>query len=148
MKIWIRDNTNGKVFEYGKDSHDSLHISEDGRYLTYYNLQNGDGSEFGSLEKKQGYNFVVDGLPLTPNELSERTGCIEHATDSYANIGGFKCDCKCKKDNPETEKLIADLEFLDDNLEFDTIRDEDNGKELDVHEVLEHAICLLKGEQW
>ena len=58
------------------------------------------------------------------------------------------CDCKCKKDNPETEKLITDLEFLDENLEFDTIRDEDNGKEIDVHEVLEHAICLLKGEQW
>ncbi len=148
MKIWIRDNTNGKVFEYGKNWHDSLLISEDGRYLTYYNLQNGDGSEFGSLEKKVGYSFVVDGLPLTPNELSERTGCIEHATDSYANIGGFKCDCKCKKDNPETEKLITDLEFLDDGLEFDTTRDEDNGKEIDAHEVLEHAICLLKGEQW
>lgn len=148
MKIWIRDNTNGKVFEYGKDCHDSLRISEDGRYLTYNNLQNGDGSGFGSLENKEGYSFVVDGLPLTPNELAEKTGYVEHATESYANIGGFKCNCKCKKDNPETEKLIADLEFLDDSLEFDTIRDEDNGKEIDVHEVLEHAICLLKGEQW
>ena len=142
MKIWIRDNINGKVFEYGKDCHDSLRISEDGRYLTYYNLQNGDGSEFGS------YSFVAEDCPLTLEELSERTGCIEHATECFANIGGFKCDCKCKKDNPETENLIADLEFLDDNLEFDTIRDEDNGKEIDVHEVLEHAICLLKGEQW
>ena len=43
-KIYIQNMVSGRVFEYGKNSHDKLLISEDGRSLTYYNLQDGDGS--------------------------------------------------------------------------------------------------------
>ena len=43
-KLYIQDINSGRVFEYGKNCHDKLLISEDGRCLTYYNLQNGDGS--------------------------------------------------------------------------------------------------------
>ena len=43
-KLYIQDVVSGRVFEYGKNCHDRLLISEDGRSLTYYNLQNGDGS--------------------------------------------------------------------------------------------------------
>lgn len=43
-KLYIQDINSGRVFEYGKNCHDKLLISEDGRCLTYYNLQDGDGS--------------------------------------------------------------------------------------------------------
>ena len=43
-KLYIQDINSGRVFEYGKNCHDKLLISEDGRSLTYYNLQDGDGS--------------------------------------------------------------------------------------------------------
>ena len=43
-KLYIQDVVSGRVFEYGGNCHDRLLISEDGRSLTYYNLQNGDGS--------------------------------------------------------------------------------------------------------
>ena len=50
----IKDMLTGHAHEYGTNPHDSLIVSEDGRSLTYYNLQNGDGSRFGD------YRFVGD----------------------------------------------------------------------------------------
>lgn len=47
-KLYIQDINSGRVFEYGKNCHDKLLISEDGRCLTYYNLQDGDGSCVGN----------------------------------------------------------------------------------------------------
>lgn len=41
--MYIKDLETGKVRIYGTDKHDSLVISGDGRILSYYNLQNGDG---------------------------------------------------------------------------------------------------------
>ena len=43
-KLYVQDIVSGRVFEYGKNCHDKLLISKDGRSLTYYNLQCGDGS--------------------------------------------------------------------------------------------------------
>lgn len=43
-KIMIEDLQSGRIFEFGKNCHDRLVISEDGRSLSYYNLQCGDGS--------------------------------------------------------------------------------------------------------
>ena len=40
----IKDMLTGKIRKYGTNHHDALMISEDGRYLVYENLQNGDGS--------------------------------------------------------------------------------------------------------
>lgn len=83
-KILIRDNTDGKVFEYGSNQHHALRISEDGRTLSFENLQNGDGSKYGD------YRFVLeDGK--TPDE----SDCADAAYGmTYANIGGFE---KCKE---------------------------------------------------
>lgn len=49
--LWIRDKGSGGTHLYGTDSHDSLHVSDDG--INYYNLQNGDGTGKGG-----GYEFV------------------------------------------------------------------------------------------
>ena len=75
----ILDLQTGRVHEYGDNPHDSLYVSNDGRYLTYYNLQNGDGSGLGD------YRFVCDDDKI-PAE-SETADAI-HA-EVYFNIGGF-----------------------------------------------------------
>lgn len=90
--MWIKDLEDGTVRKYGTNCHDSLRISNDGRSLTYYNLQNGDGSMCGA------YRFVTDEEGLTPDEDDV---CIRHGADAYFNIGGFeerkpKTKKKCK----------------------------------------------------
>ena len=79
--MWIKDMLTGKIRKYGTNHHDALIISEDGRYLVYENLQNGEGSEFGD------YRFVVDeGGKVT----SEYETLMRYGADAYFNIGGFK----------------------------------------------------------
>ena len=78
--MYIKDNETGRVRLYGTNPHDSLKISEDGRYLTYYNLQNGDGSMGG------GYSFVVDENGTIPKD--DET-LVKYGADAYFNIGGF-----------------------------------------------------------
>lgn len=46
-KLYIQDVVSGRVFEYGKNCHDRLIISEDGRCLYYENMQDSDGSKVG-----------------------------------------------------------------------------------------------------
>ena len=46
-KIMLKDLQTGRQFEFGKNTHDRLVISEDGRTLSYYNMQNGDGGRYG-----------------------------------------------------------------------------------------------------
>ena len=73
----IKDLQSNRVFEYG-GCHDSLSISEDGRTLSYYNLQNGDGSNYGD------YRFVMeDGkIPAESETADAIYGC------SYFDVGG------------------------------------------------------------
>lgn len=71
----IKDLYSGRIHEYGSNSHDSLVISDDGRSLTYYNLQNGDGSDWGD------YRFVP----------------YMEADANYWNIGGVKTKRKTGK---------------------------------------------------
>lgn len=75
--MYIKDNVTGRVRPYGTDCHDSLVISGDGRYLRYYNLQCGEGSEYGS------YRFT-DEKGRKPEEDEEREDWW------YFNVGGFK----------------------------------------------------------
>ena len=75
----ILDLQTGRIHEYGDDCHDSLYVSNDGRYLTYYNLQCGDGSGVGD------YRFVCDDDKV-PAE--SQTADAIHA-EVYFNIGGF-----------------------------------------------------------
>lgn len=76
--IYIKDLLADKnqVRIYGTNPHDSLKISDDGRFLSYYNLQNGDGSFLGD------YRFC-DEEGLLPCDIKE------YGVDVYANIGGF-----------------------------------------------------------
>lgn len=46
VRLWLKDKTDGRVFEYGYDRHDSLWVDNDG-HLEYENLQNGDGTPYG-----------------------------------------------------------------------------------------------------
>ena len=74
--MFIKDLETGKVRRYGTNPHDSLVISDDGRTLSYYNLQNGDGSGHG--------NYVFcDDEGKTPAE-------IDIPDNIYFNIGGWK----------------------------------------------------------
>jgi len=77
--MYIKDLQSGELHEYGKDCHDSLIISEDGRTLSYYNLQCGDGSRFGN------FRFVNK----NGNIPSEDEFFMELGDENYANIGGF-----------------------------------------------------------
>lgn len=75
----ILDLQTGQIHEYGTNGHDSLYVSEDGRCLTYYNLQNGDGSGVGD------YRFVCDdGKVPGESETADARHC-----EVYFNIGGW-----------------------------------------------------------
>lgn len=77
--MYIKDLQSGIVRPYGTNTHDSLVISDDGRTLSYYNLQNGDGSRYGD------YVFSDDEGKV-PDEIGvHRT----HGTNIFFNIGGF-----------------------------------------------------------
>ena len=65
--MWIKDLQGNIIREYGTNSHDSLMISDDGRTLSYYNLQCGDGSRFGD------YRFVLDENGVVPQDDFELT---------------------------------------------------------------------------
>ena len=75
----IKDISDGRVFEYGLDRHDALRISDNGRSLSYENLQNGEGSTWGE------YRFVTD-AEVVPSEDKD---LVAHGADAYFNIGGF-----------------------------------------------------------
>ena len=80
--MWIKDLLTGDVREYGTNCHDSLRISDDGRTLSYENLQNGDGSRYGD------YRFVTDENGNVPKDDE----CyLKYGAEAYFNIGGFKC---------------------------------------------------------
>lgn len=74
--MYIKDLQTGKVRKYGADRHDSLVISEDGRTLSYYNLQNGDGSRYGD------YRFCDE-----EGKIPAETEC--NYGEEYFNIGGW-----------------------------------------------------------
>lgn len=78
--MYIKDNVTGVVRLYGTDCHDSLEISDDGKYLTYYNLQCGEGSKYGS------YSFVTDENGTLPKDNED---LIKHGAEAFFNIGGF-----------------------------------------------------------
>ena len=101
--MWIRDNEDGEVRQYGLSYHDALVISDDGRYLYYENLQNGDGSRGG------GYSFVTDekgNTPIADEDLQK------YGAEGYADIGGFK---RIRHEGYEQAKadMMAKLEAIE-----------------------------------
>ena len=92
--IHIKDLSTGKVRLYGTDVHDSLTICEDGKFLYYENLQNGDGS-------RDGYRFVTDEKGFTPDEDPD---CYEYGWPTV-NIGGFRTTEEAEEMRKELKKL-------------------------------------------
>lgn len=74
----IKDLQTNTVHKYGIDNHDSLRISQDGRTLSYYNLQNGSGSKYGD------YRFVMEDEKI-PKE--SRTPDAMH-NQCFFDVGG------------------------------------------------------------
>lgn len=86
VKIYVRDNTNGKVHEYGTSQHDALILQEDGS-LHYHNLQNGCGTMY----PDEGYTFcLADG---SDPRMSE--DYIHYGVEPYIDIGGNGEDHTC-----------------------------------------------------
>ena len=82
--MYIKDKQTGKVRKYGASHHDSLRISNDGTYLTYENLQCGDGSIAG-VKEHSGFLFC-DEEGKTPEE--DEVLC-RYGADAYFDIGGW-----------------------------------------------------------
>lgn len=77
--MWIKDMLTGTIRKYGTNPHDSLRISDDGHYLVYQNLQNGEGSEYGD------YRFVTDENGNVPKDDEVY---LKYGADAYFDIGG------------------------------------------------------------
>lgn len=101
-QIFIQDMESGRVFEYGKNCHDRLVISEDGRSLHYANLQNGDGSKFGN------YRFYYE-KPLIETEMDK---AHEFEIDYYAR---HLHNEPLEQEN-QTQLAIKELEKLRNNI--------------------------------
>lgn len=93
----ILDTTNGNIHEYGSNQHDSLEISSDGRTLTYYNLQCGDGSQFGT------YRFVMEDGKIPAESQTEDA----RYSECYFNIGGFD-----KRPHGEWGKYVRPINYI------------------------------------
>ena len=80
VKLYLRDNTDGTVHEYGTNRHDALNLMPDGS-LVYENLQNGTGTMF----PDEGYSFcLADGTdPRIPDGEE-----LDYGMDAYIDIGG------------------------------------------------------------
>lgn len=80
--MFIKNLATGQVRPYGSSKDDSIRISDDGKYLTYENLRNGDNSF-------AGYRFCTE-EGLTPEETNtyKRWGADTH----FFNMGGFSND--------------------------------------------------------
>lgn len=76
LRLFLRDNTSGKVHEYGTDCHDALVLQNDGS-IHYEHLQCGAGTMF----PEEGFSFcLADGtIPQWDNE---------HGYEPYLDIGG------------------------------------------------------------
>ena len=81
LRLWVRDNTNGIVHEYGANQHDALIVQPDGS-LHYENLQNSCGTRY----PDEGYSFCrSDGTLPNPDDVYD---------DAYLDIGGMCCEQK------------------------------------------------------
>lgn len=93
LRLWVKDNTDGKVHEYGTNKHDSLVLQEDGS-LHYENIQCCVGTKFA----EEGYSFCrEDGT--VPDTNAVDTG------DEYLDIGGCFFEQQPATDSVERTKL-------------------------------------------
>lgn len=94
LRLWIKDNANGTVHEYGTNPHDSLILQEDGS-LHYENLQCCAGTMF----PEEGFSFCrEDG---TIPDLTTVDGM-----DEYLDIGGCFYETKRNKFSTKTNNSL------------------------------------------
>ena len=86
VKLFLKDNSNGAVHEYGTNRHDALILQEDGS-LHYENMQNCTGTMF----PDEGYSFCLkDGNdPLQSEEY------LRFGIGAYLDIGGEQRGRSC-----------------------------------------------------
>lgn len=121
VRLYLKDNTDGKIHEYGSNLHDSLILQEDGS-LHYKNLQNCAGTEF----PEEGYSFVLPNGD-DPRKCEEY---IRHGVERYIDIGGDgagrgcgRCKwrhryqkCACCRRNPNIKDCFTEDEELAERL--------------------------------
>lgn len=106
--MWIFDKGCGRLKEYGTDQHDSLAVSADGKSLYYYNLQNGEGSRYGS------YLFTdADGKIPKQDPVY-----LTHGVTHYFNIGGFKNNSEWVHDGSKWICANCGYKLFDDRTNY------------------------------
>lgn len=84
VKLYVKDNTTGKIHEYGTSPHDSLVLKEDGS-IHYLNLQTCTGTRFPS----EGYSFCLeDGIDNCENETYNCDACVKNGDCIEQGIDG------------------------------------------------------------
>lgn len=110
-QIYIQDLHSGRVFEYGKNCHDRLVISEDGRSLHYENLQDGDGSKFGD------YRFYYE-KPKIETEMDKmHEWDLDHWARNVENksLDKFKQENQALKDKwNKLKEIISTKQHIKD----------------------------------
>lgn len=136
-KLYIQDINSGRVFEYGKNCHDKLLISEDGRCLTYYNLQDGDGSCVGD------YRFYYE-KPKIETEEDKR---YAYDIDEWARMVKHQSISQLLAE--ERKKVVQEIkEKFKENL-IDWYEDEENANKelyLDADELWKILDQIERGE--
>lgn len=98
VKLYIRDNTNGNIHEYGTNQHDALILQDDGS-LHYKNLQNGCGTMY----PDEGYTFCeADG-----SDPRTREDYIQYGVEPYIDIGGKGEEHQAKDTNVPNNRWIS-----------------------------------------
>ena len=76
LRLFVKDNTNGHIHEYGTDRHDALILQDDGS-IHYENLQTMAGTEF----PEEGYSFCAPDGTIPEEDL-------KNGVERYLDIAG------------------------------------------------------------
>lgn len=129
----IKDLQSGTIRKYGSDCHDSLAISQDGRTLSYYNLQCGDGSQYGD------FRFVMeDGEVPQDSHTPDAMHCA-----CYFNIGGFDIDLS--EHDKQIRSEVID-EFVEKICNYTILCTDEETEIVEVKDILKLAE-QMKGKQ-
>ena len=79
VKLYVKDNTTGKIREYVTNPHDSLVLKEDGS-IHYLNLQTCTGTRFPS----EGYSFCLE----DGSDPRESAMCKIYSMEAFLDVGG------------------------------------------------------------
>jgi hypothetical protein len=138
LKLFVKDNRNGAIHEYGTDPHDSLLLMEDGS-LHYEHMQCGDGTMF----PEEGFSFCrADGTIPKTDEI--------YGGEPYIDIGGDyhkKHINKADRIRAMTDEELAKLLYEIDGLGYCKNLPE-CGELLDTEEGIPEEKCIGCMLQW